>query len=244
MHYISINLLPKSTERLYSRSLSSRVIGKSSTRVKASQLLRLISKLFFSASLVFAGATFGPQVVERIDARISTDWVQVLTRPGESFGESLVSSGDKPAPQVYQPSYNATLPTENRLIIEKIDFDAPIEESVVENVEEALKKGVWRAADFGTPYARKYPTILAAHRYGYLEWSNEFRRKHSFYNLPKLEEGDRIKIIWNQRTYVYEVIGDSEGDQITNYQADLILYTCKFLNSETRLFKYARLVEI
>ena len=97
--------------------------------------------------------------------------------------------------------------------------------------------------DFGDPYNREKPTILAAHRFGYLAWSVKYRLANSFYNLPKLKVGDRIEVNWLKRKYMYEVYATGEGKEITDYTADLILYTCKFLESPIRLFAYARLVE-
>lgn len=144
----------------------------------------------------------------------------------------------------YVPRFDATLPQESRLKIPSIGVDTKLEEATYGNYEEALKKGVWRVSDFGTPTNSDKPTILAAHRFGYLVWSNSFRRKNSFYNLPKLDVGDTVEIVWRQRKYVYEVYAESKGEAITDYSADLILYTCETLNGPIRIFKYARLLEV
>ncbi|HLE49636.1 MAG TPA: sortase, partial [Patescibacteria group bacterium] len=133
---------------------------------------------------------------------------------------------------------------------------------------EILKTGVWRVPDFGTPEDDGpsepvergadsqigpselvergadsqigLPIILAAHRFGYVTWTNSFRTLNSFYSLPKLKVGDRVEIVWNQRKYVYEIYKEETGTAITDYTADLILYTCDLWNSPTRIFKYAR----
>jgi len=91
---------------------------------------------------------------------------------------------------------------------------------------------------------RTKPTILAAHRFGYLAWSIPYRLKNSFYNLPKLKVGDLVEIDWGQRRYVYEVYAEGKGEEITDYTADLILYTCEAMNSSVRIFRYARLLRI
>ncbi|KKS80793.1 MAG: hypothetical protein UV56_C0008G0001, partial [Candidatus Woesebacteria bacterium GW2011_GWC1_43_10b] len=65
-----------------------------------------------------------------------------------------------------------------------------------------------------------------------------------FYSLPKLKTGDTVEIIWRQRKYLYEVYKEEEGEEITDYSADLILYTCESLSSPVRIFRYARLLEI
>lgn len=144
--------------------------------------------------------------------------------------------------EVFTPAFNASLPIENRLIIRSIGIDTQINEASTVGYEEALKKGVWRVPDFATPIDQNKSIILAAHRFGYLIWSDLYRYKNSFYNLPKLKEGDIIEIIWNQRKYIYGVYSLQEGDMITDYTADLILYTCRDLNTSTRIFRYARLI--
>jgi len=144
----------------------------------------------------------------------------------------------------YQPRLDTSLPLENRVSIPSVGINTKINEMSYENYEEALKVGVWRVPDFGTPYERKVPVILAAHRYGYLRWSVPYRLKNSFYNLPKVKVGDTVEIIWRQRKYIYEVYAEGKGEEITDYSADLILYTCEDLTSPIRIFKYARLIRV
>jgi sortase (surface protein transpeptidase) len=88
------------------------------------------------------------------------------------------------------------------------------------------------------------PIILAAHRYGYLAWTDLFRRQNSFYNLPKIKVGDTVEIDWGQRKYTYGVYTTEEGTQITDYSADLILYTCESLTGDERFFVYAHLIQM
>lgn len=133
------------------------------------------------------------------------------------------------------PPFDETLPKENRLIIKSLGIDGIIHEG---GFEEALIKGVWRESKFGTPNSQ-LPTILASHRWGYLNWTNTFRRHNSFYNLPKLDTNDQIEIIWEQRKYIYNVYKSETGETITDYSADLILYTCQLWDSPIRIFRYA-----
>lgn len=165
---------------------------------------------------------------------------QVLTKP---LSTPKQTSG-KVKIDDWQPRFDPALPIQNRLKIASIGVDTPIQEATADNLEEALKKGVWRISDFGTPADRSTPSILAAHRYGYLVWTNAFRKKNSFFNLPKLKVGSTVEIIWKQRKYTYEVYGESKGEEITDYGGDLILYTCEGLSSPIRVFKYARLLKI
>lgn len=142
----------------------------------------------------------------------------------------------------YQPPYDPKLGMTNQLIIPSIGVSTDIQEATYDNYESALKNGVWRVSDFGAPNDNNMPTILAAHRFGYLAWTNLFRRENSFYNLPNLKVGDLVEINWQGRHYVYEVYAGNQGTDITDYSADLILYTCVDLTGPERIFRYARLI--
>lgn len=205
---------------------------------KASDRLIKISKITALAALILLGVSLGPSAWYTFSG--SADIIsEILGRP---IAEKSIPTA--PIKEAYQPRFDASLPKEATIRIPSMGVETTINEATYENFEEALKKGVWRVSDFGTPFNRENPTILAAHRYGYLSWSNLFRRKSSFYNLPKLEEGDIVEIIWRQRKYTFAVYGESEGEHITDYSADLILYTCKDLSSPIRYMKYAKLLEI
>ena len=150
---------------------------------------------------------------------------------------SLPSPTPTPAVILPLPDIDPSLPKENGLLIDKIGVKGEIHEGT--DWEEILKQGVWRVPDFGTPEDNSRPIILAAHRWGYLNWSAAFRKLNSFYNLPDLVAGDTIKIIWNQRQYEYKIYSVSSGTKITDYGTDLILYTCQLWNSPVRFFVYA-----
>ncbi len=135
-----------------------------------------------------------------------------------------------------------TLPQGHYLSIPRLGIDTTMLEAGTADYESALRQGVWRVSDFAKPGEGGRPMILAAHRFGYLEWTQEYRQKNSFYNLPKLKPGDQIEIVWDQRRYSYEIERVGEGTAIEDYSSDLILYTCKFLVSPLRYFVYARLI--
>lgn len=143
-------------------------------------------------------------------------------------------------------SKDISLPEGHYLNIPKIGVETEIWESDQNTYEKALRKGVWRVPDFATPdtgygeFGR--PVILAAHRFGYVDWSQEYRLKNSFYKLPDLKVGDNIEITWDKHRYKYQVTKLEEGTQITDYSSDLILYTCKFLVSPIRIVVYAKLI--
>lgn len=137
------------------------------------------------------------------------------------------------------PPKDESLPNKNEVLIESLGVATEIWEAPFAEYERVLRKGVWRVPDFGTPERSEQPIILTAHRFGYLEWSNSYRRKNSFYNLPKLVAGDEVRLNWGQRQYLYRVVRVEEGEEITDYGVDLILYTCKFLVSPMKYFVYA-----
>jgi hypothetical protein len=144
--------------------------------------------------------------------------------------------------QISQPEQEESLPEGNWLVIPRIGVRTEILES--EDPEESLVKGVWRAPEFGTVGDLKQPMILAAHRYGYnWWWKGEYWKYHSFYLLPDLEPGDVVEVISDKRKYMYEIYSGEEGTEISDYNADLILYTCKFLTSDIRHFRYARIID-
>jgi hypothetical protein len=66
----------------------------------------------------------------------------------------------------YQPKEDRNLPLEGTITIPSVGIETTINEAPLDQYEEALKVGVWRVTNFGTPYERELPTILAAHRYG------------------------------------------------------------------------------
>ncbi len=214
----------------YNSSFPLPQVGSQGNFIMAQRVSK-IAKLFALIGIVFLVISFTPSVLYFLTARGKNTVSELL------YQTAAVE-------QPYQPRFDATLPTATTLKVPSIGIDTQIYESTRENFEEALKKGVWRAGDSGTPFNRTEPTILAAHRFGYLAWSNIFRRKHSFYNLPKLKVGDTVEIVYKQRKYVYEIYGEGMGEEIGDYSGDLVLYTCENLNSSVRIFKYARLLEV
>jgi sortase (surface protein transpeptidase) len=162
---------------------------------------------------------------------------------GTAFSDTTLDQA-KAKTNSYIPPYDPALPSGNWLIISSIGVDTPINEAPDTDYEEALKKGVWRQSKFSTPIDRGFPTILSAHRFGYVYWSQSFRKTNSFYNLPKLKIGDIVEIDWQQRRYRYLVYGEETAEMPSDlYSADLVLYTCQDLTSPIRIYKYARLME-
>ncbi|MBP7768365.1 sortase [Candidatus Woesebacteria bacterium] len=148
-----------------------------------------------------------------------------------------------PIKKAYAPAFDATLPQGTWLKIPSIGVDSPAQPTATS--EEALSTGVWLVPDFGRPGDTTQPMIMAAHRFGWKSWwKSDYWKKNSFYLLATTKPGDRIEVVYEQRKWVYEIYAGEEGEQISDYDADLILYTCKFLNSPIRYFRYARLIEV
>ncbi len=209
---------------------------------KKKRRLLFVVKLSLFLGSIFLILSFAPSLWFSLTSKVDDYSVAILnTVTGKS--DTKVES---PVIQIsdWQPAFDPKLGRETTIKIPEIKVDTTINEKTYQNYEDALRLGVWRIPDFGSPADRSKPMILAAHRFGYLEWSNLYGRKNSFFNLPKLKNGDLVEVAYKQRKYTYEVYGESRGEEITDYSANLILYTCETLNSKVRIFIYAKLLQI
>ncbi len=135
------------------------------------------------------------------------------------------------------PPKDEKLPAGHYLKISKIRLYTKILED--KNPYRALRKGVWRVYDYGTPDKLTRPTILAAHKFGYAFWPKNYKSTHAFYNLNKLKAGDTIEIIWDKRLFKYTVVKTEVSNTIKDIGAHLILYTCIGYNNPKRFIVYA-----
>jgi sortase (surface protein transpeptidase) len=148
---------------------------------------------------------------------------------------------EEPEPVDDRPPFDATLPATNSVLIPKVGVNATLVGGPDYNA--ALDQGAWIVNDFGTPENPFAPIIIASHRFGGVGWTQQKRDQMSFYRLPETQVGDQFEIVWGQRKYVYEIYKAEENTEITDYEADLILYTCKVLwESPDRIFRYANRV--
>jgi len=217
------------------------------TRIQKSLAKKTIKgtlNLAITLSLLVSAVWFGPRLMFALFPS-QTEQVQAEEVAGNftlEIDEAKldVRSDPSPSKRNYQPPYNENLPEGEWLIIPRIGVRSTLQPT--ENYEDALVTGVWMAPDFGRPGDRDLPVILAGHRFGFKWWwESDYWKYNSFYLLPELEEGDTVEIISNKRKYVYEIYEGEEGSEITDYEADLIVYTCKYLDSPERIFRYARL---
>jgi sortase (surface protein transpeptidase) len=218
---------------------------------KTKERLILISNSYLAIGifLVFLGTAIiiiakYPQVWYSLNINSPENEFSILTEPldtqTQEYQEKKEDKKDewgKLDPSL--PPVDFSLPITNYLKIEKVGIETDVLEG--EDYEKILENGIWRVNDFGTPEDNN-AIILVAHRFGYFNWTQEQRDVHSFFNLPNTRVGDRIEIVWNQRKYIYEIYKLEENTIITDYDADLILYTCKLYNSPVRIFRYAERV--
>ncbi|MEX0896265.1 MAG: hypothetical protein WDZ94_05055 [Patescibacteria group bacterium] len=205
------------------------------------------SALRFTLTLVMIvcfsvlGAVILPDLYYRVFSSTPTayDEVSEAAREYEQPGAEEVVEAEEP----YMPDFNPNLPEGAWISIPLIGVYTQLQPT--ENPDEALDTGVWMVPDFGRPGSQDMPIIAAAHRFGWdWWWQNDYWKYNSFYLLTETEPGDRIEIVYEQRKWIYEIYDGEEGTLISDYDADLILYTCKHLRSPIRHFRYARVVEV
>lgn len=206
------------------------------------KILSLSAFVIIGISLLVAAFLFTPSLYYKV---FPAEPVPVVaTSEGTIFGGDFEKGADEAiVEEAYQPPYNENLPEGSWLVIPKIGVRTELKKT--ETPEEALTQGVWQVPDFGVPGDTTQPMILAAHRFGYKKWWNgtDYWKYHSFYLLPDTEPGDRIEVIYDHRKWVYEIYAGELNQEITDYNADLILYTCKYLVGDDRHIRYARLID-
>ena len=211
-------------------------------------LISLLSLAVSGVAVAVAGGLLMPHVYYKL---FPGEAVPVISQTeGTPLGGSFTGPQALVAELSYQPPFDASLPTGDWIVIPRIGVRTELRQTA--DADEALNKGVWWVPDFGQPGDTAEPMIVAAHRYGWKWWWNtladpndpqsSYALRNSFYNLPVTEPGDQIEVISGQRKYIYEIYSGEENNEITDYDADLILYTCKFLNSPLRHVRYARLI--
>lgn len=210
-------------------SLSNQAKGWSKTLTQV--LLSLV--LFVSIGIV--GSLVLPEAYAKLFPETSAE---VITHAPTTASAPIVEEVAK-----YEPPFDPNLPEGTWIHIPKIGVETQAQATLDPN--EALDTGVWMVPDFGIPSPDQVdPIIMAAHRFGWQWWwQDDYWRKNSFYLLTDTQPGDLVEVVHGQRKWTYEIYAGEEGTEISDYDADLILYTCKFLNSPIRYFRYARLVE-
>ncbi|HNQ31506.1 MAG TPA: sortase [Candidatus Woesebacteria bacterium] len=135
--------------------------------------------------------------------------------------------------------YLKPIPNENRLVMPQIGVDSLVVEGIGPDV---LDKGLWRRPNSSTP-DKGGNTVITGHRFLYSSGPK------TFYNLDKVQIGDKFFLFWEGVEYDYEVVDIFvvEPDQIeiedNTPEPLLTLYTCTPLwSSAQRLVIRARLI--
>lgn len=203
------------------------------------KILKTLSRIYLIGGILLILAAFAALSV----SFYPTIWYSLRAEASDEDSVSIAqvieeidTEVEKEKEEITIPPFDETLPEKNIIRISSIGVDSEI----IQNSDpyKGLLKGTWIVPEFGTPPENDLPVIIAAHRFGYTSWSSEFRYKSSFFNLPKTKTGDSVQIIWEQRLYEYEIYKVEDETQITDYDADLILYTCRMYNSPIRVFRY------
>ncbi len=202
---------------------------------KISNYYAVVGIAILVVSIVLILIPFGPYILYSLNPSETTNEVAKITASVTENNTVVTQDSASTLPAI-----DTSLPTTPYIKMEKIGVYSPI--STETDYIAALKKGAWIVPEYGTPTNGKTPIIIAAHRFGYLYWDDATRKLISFYNLPKMHVGDTIEIIWEQRTFKYKIYKEEDNTYITDYNADLILYTCKYFDSPVRIFRYAKLV--
>ena len=152
----------------------------------------------------------------------------------KSIIDTLIGVGEDAKASDLRP-----IPSENTLFIPQIGADGKVFEG---NSNATLNKGFWRRPKSSTP-DKGGNTVIVAHRFLYTAGPK------TFYNLDKMEVGDKFALYWEGKEYNYEVfevtIVAPTAVEIEGYsdEAMVTLYTCTPLwTAKDRLVVKAKLI--
>ena len=207
---------------------------------KISSKLALILTVLAIVGFIVFSIFFLPQVYYRLFP------AQVVVTETAQQGTVLGGNFQKPTQQSegrrYVPPIDESLPDGDWVIIPQIGVRTQFKSTPDPN--EALVEGAWLSPEYGKPGDTGVPIIIAAHRFGWQWWwQSDYGKYHSFYYLPDTLPGTQVEIISNKRKWRYEIYAGEENNAISDYSADLILYTCKHISSPIRFVRYARLID-
>jgi sortase (surface protein transpeptidase) len=212
--------------------------------MKKKKILKFITNIyvilgffFLTTSFILISIPIAPYILYRLNPELTDTEIDNIER--EITQEPIIpkESTVNDDNSIKLPPKDSSLPTKPYLLIPSITVSSPI--GMSEDPEVSLTEGTWLSPEYGTPEDSSLPIITAAHRFGYTYWDRETRNRVSFFNLPQTKIGDSVEIIWDQRKYLYKIYAEDESTYIKDYEADLIIYTCKYFNSPQRIFRYA-----
>lgn len=202
---------------------------------------KIFGIVFVLISFFLIGLPLAPTIYYQLNTSAAESDLHLISEPlSQNLSPDYLEELKQARERQKLPPIDTTLPKTNMIQIQSIGVDGEIHEST--DPKQGLDQGLWRVNNFGNPLENEIPIIIAAHRFGDVRWSNDFRITNTFYNLPETRIGDRIIIIWDQRKFVYEITEAFDNTYINNYNIDLILYTCRLYSSPVRVFRYAKRV--
>ncbi len=232
---------------------SSKAKKRSKAQLLARRAVHAVLSTVIAASILVCAVIFIPSIyymffpadvleIEAPEAGTAFGGSFKQPAPAAATDAAIILASPEPTKTPYIPPQDTTLPEGNWISIPRIGVYTKLRDT--QDPEEALVHGVWWVPDFGVPGDTEIPMIVAAHRFGWQWWwQSDYWKYNSFYLLPDTQPGDRVEVISDQRKWVYEIYAGEEGEEILDYTADLILYTCKYLQSPVRHFRYARLID-
>lgn len=119
----------------------------------------------------------------------------ILFKAGQHGTHSTKALTQKIAQSLATPKAKPSAPQQNELIIPAMQYDEPIIEG---KTITALRYGPWHIPTGSSP-DKGGNTIIAGHRFTYTN------PRGTFYYLNKVQVGDEIAVIWNGKTYKYDV---------------------------------------
>ncbi len=259
-----ILIVPKRSQ-LYGGQLSSDFLGKSFPRVRTAfyngalfEASKMQQPFFwreivgFWHNLTIVGAViviliyFVPTVVFKIFPQLDKNLVKAESLEEVSLLEQPVIKESEAQVRGVKPVYSLGLPEGKWVRIPEAEIEAEIfsNQNLQDKkaVTKILDKGIYEYPEFSTMGVKGKTVLLAGHHFNV--WVSEEQSKKTFQNLNRVMLGDRVELISDYRQWNYEIYKIEQATQISEDQADLIMYTCVFWwNSDLRLFVYARLIE-
>ncbi len=81
------------------------------------------------------------------------------------------------------------------------------------------------------------PLVISIHRFGLRYLSPDYNIHETFYNVDNLKVDDELELTWQGKKYKYKLVEIYESNNNRPIKDNqLIIYTCKYWNSNERIF--------
>ena len=172
--------------------------------------LRHINTALFAVIIVINGYVIAAPLIPQV-----TYWWQTHHTHRQAQLTQLVA----------HPAVQPSQPRSNGLVIPAMLLNQPTIEGPESDWFNLLKQGIWHWPASSTP-DKGGNTVFLAHRFSYTGPHG------AFYYLNKLKAGDKIAVIWNNKTYTYSVVSSTEvpptdtAIEDNTPDARITLFTC------------------